>query len=86
MPEASPTSTNDGQAGDGPAERPAAARSKPLAPTFGTAVGAAMLGLEQALRREPPAQVVAAEHVPERAQIGVGGGLIIEIPEPPERR
>ena len=39
-----------------------------------------MLGLDQAIRREPPAQVVAAEHQPERSIIGGDGDLVIEIP------
>ena len=44
-----------------------------------SALGSAMLGLDQALRREPPAQVVAAEHQPQRSLPG-DDDLIIEIP------
>ena len=49
---------------------------------FGTAIGAAMMGFEQAFRREPPAEVMAAEHVPERGSIGLDGDLVIGFPEP----
>ena len=49
---------------------------------FGTAIGAAMMGFEQALRREPPAEVMAAEHMPERGSIGLDGDLVIDFPEP----
>ena len=49
--------------------------------SFGTAMGAAMLGFEQALRREPPAQILAAEHMPERDHSGDGRGFVIEFPE-----
>jgi len=59
------------------------AATEPLGMTFGTAVGAAMLGLEQALRSEPPAEVIAAEHAPERGRTGNDAGLIIDIPELP---
>jgi hypothetical protein len=41
-----------------------------------------MLGFEEALRREPPAQVMAAEHAPERGRIAADGGLLIDIPDP----
>ena len=49
--------------------------------TFGTSLGSAMLGFEQALRREPPAEVLAAEHVPERDYSGAGTPVIIEFPD-----
>ena len=49
---------------------------------FGTALGAAMLGFEQALRNEPPAEILAAEHMPERGGSADDGGLVIEIPDP----
>jgi len=49
---------------------------------FGTAIGAAMMGFEQALRREPPAEVIAAAHTPERGSIGRDGDLVIRFPEP----
>ncbi len=39
---------------------------------FGAAIGAAMMGFEQALRREPPAEVMAAEHMPSRGSVGLG--------------
>ena len=48
--------------------------------SFGTAVGAAMLGFEQALRNEPPAEILAAEHAPERDYSGDGRGFVIEFP------
>jgi len=48
-----------------------------------SALGAAMLGLDQAIRREPPAQVVAADHQPERSLAG-DDTVIIEIPEATE--
>ena len=56
--------------------------------SFGTAAGAAMLGFEQALRSEPPPEIQAAEHVPERGLSGEGDGLRIEFPEdlPRQRR
>jgi hypothetical protein len=55
--------------------------------SFGTAVGAAMLGFEQALRREPPPEVLAAEHVPERGHVTCDGDEVtIEFPDPVERR
>ncbi len=58
--------------------------------TMGSAAGAAMLGFEQAIRSEPPAQIMAAEHMPQRGAVGLGGqagDLVIEIPEPtPPRR
>lgn len=53
---------------------------------FGTAVGAAMLGFEQALRSEPPPEIQAAEHVPERGLGGSNEGLVIEFPEDAPRR
>ena len=49
---------------------------------FGTALGAAMLGFEQALRNEPPAEILAAEHMPEPGRSGDQGDLVIEFPEP----
>lgn len=45
-----------------------------------SALGAAMLGLDQAIRRAPPAQVVAAEHQPGRSFAGDDGDFIIVIP------
>jgi len=54
--------------------------------SFGTAVGAAMLGFEQALRSGPPPEVLAAEHIPERGYSGdASGDLVIVIPESPAR-
>jgi hypothetical protein len=49
---------------------------------FGTAIGAAMMGFEQAFRGDPPAEVMAAEHMPERGSIGLDGDLVIGFPEP----
>jgi hypothetical protein len=61
--------------------------SRPLRSTFGTAVGAAMMGFEQAMRSEPPAEVMAAEHAPELGQSGEDSGIVIVIPDPlPPRR
>jgi len=57
------------------------AGSPSLGNTFGAAVGGAMLGLELALNRQPPAEVVAAEHQPERGLIDADGRLVIEIPD-----
>ena len=53
--------------------------------SFGTAVGSAMLGFEQALRSEPPPEIQAAEHVPERSLGGSAEGLVIEFPADLER-
>ncbi len=41
-----------------------------------------MLGLEQALRDEPPAQILAAEHMPARGSSGQDDDLVIEFPDP----
>jgi hypothetical protein len=55
--------------------------------SFGTAVGAAMLGFEQALRREPPPEVLAAEHMPEREHVADDrDDVVIEFPDPIERQ
>jgi hypothetical protein len=51
--------------------------------SFGTAVGAAMLGFEQALRDGPPPQIQAAEHLPDRRTTSGEDGLVIEFPGPP---
>jgi hypothetical protein len=40
-----------------------------------------MLGLEQALRSQPPAQVLAWEHRPVRGSIAAGGGIALEFPD-----
>jgi hypothetical protein len=74
-PEGAPESPETHEPPGPPAPRPA-----PLSSTFGTAVGAAMLGFEQAFRDLPPAQVMAAEHAPRRGEIGEDGDLVIEIP------
>ena len=72
---------------DGPVELDEPVETMSLKTTFGTAAGAAMLGFEQALRREPPAEVLAAEHMPERDQVTSGDGeLIIDLPGPIEPR
>ena len=47
----------------------------------GSAVGAAMLGFEQALRSEPPPEILAGEHIPERGHSGTDDGIIIEFPD-----
>jgi hypothetical protein len=57
------------------------ARSRPLQTTFGTAIGAAMLGFEQALRSEPPAEVMAAEHAPELGRCGEDGAVLVVFPD-----
>lgn len=51
--------------------------------SFGTAMGAAMLGPEQALRDGPPPQIQAAEHVPDRRTVSGEGGLRIDFPDSP---
>jgi hypothetical protein len=57
----------------------------PSQPTLGgrmtAAVGTAMLGLEHAMRREPPAEVVVSEHQPERGLSGADPDLLIEFPD-----
>ena len=72
--------TGDEQPTTSEAQEPA---TKPLTMknTFGTALGSAMLGFEQALRREPPAEILAAEHMPERGHSGDGSKIGIEFPE-----
>ena len=57
--------------------------TKPLSMkgSFGTAVGAAMLGFEQALRKEPPHETVAAEHTPDQRQVGGQDGFVIAFPD-----
>ena len=44
-------------------------------------VGTAMLGLEHAMRREPPAEVIVREHQPERGLSGADTDLVLEFPE-----
>jgi hypothetical protein len=60
--------------------------SRPLSMkgAFGTAVGSAMLGFEQALRDQPPAEVVVAEHTPDRRPAGGSDDLEIRFPERPD--
>jgi hypothetical protein len=48
--------------------------------SFGTTLGSAMLGFEQALRSEPPPEVLAAEHMPERGYSGDGNTVHIGFP------
>jgi hypothetical protein len=48
---------------------------------IGAAIGTAMLGLEQALRREPPAEVVVRAHQPVRGLAGRDGELVIHFPD-----
>ena len=57
-----------------------------MAGSFGTAVGSAMLGLDMALRSEPPPQILAGEHIPERGGFGLDDDLVIEFPEPSSGR
>jgi len=56
-----------------------------LSNSWGTAMGAAMLGFEQALRSEPPPETTAAEQVPERGYSGEGTDVVIDFPDPIER-
>ena len=73
-----------------PAERTPEATPEPadepltLKGSFGTAVGAAMLGLEQALRDGPPPQVRAVEHTPDQRALRGCTELFIEFPEAAE--
>jgi len=74
-----------GSGEDAPGAIPAEKEPDELAPlefpgSFGAAAGAAMLGFEQALRSEPPPQIQAGEHVPERGLSG-DTDLVIEFPE-----
>jgi hypothetical protein len=71
---------------DGPVELDGPVETMSMKDSFGTAVGSAMLGFEQALRNEPPAETLAAEHMPERDQISGDDGTTIIWPEPVERR
>ena len=71
---------------DGPVELDEPVEQMTLRDSFGTAMGAAMLGFEQALRSGPPPEVLAAEHIPERDQVAGDDDTIIEFPEPIERR
>jgi hypothetical protein len=58
--------------------------TKPLSTkgSFGTAVGAAMLGFEQALRDGPPPQIQAAERTPDQSQVTGTADVVIDFPEP----
>jgi hypothetical protein len=69
--------------GEAEAVLPAEAPAKPMSMkgSFGTAVGSAMLGFEQALRDLPPAETLAAEHAPERGRSGDGHDFVIHFPE-----
>ena len=51
--------------------------------SFGTAIGAAMLGLEQALRSQPPPQVMAVRHAPIRGLSGQDDGPVLVFPDEP---
>ena len=44
-----------------------------------------MLGFEQALRSEPPPEILASEHVPERGLSGADDAMVIEFPHEDER-
>ena len=75
------------ETGEGPVELDEPVEQMSMKDSFGTAVGAAMLGFENALRKGPPPETLAAEHVPERGEISGGDGeLLIQFPEPMERR
>ncbi len=79
-----------GSGRDGPATADRPEEPESIAPlefpgSFGTAVGAAMLGFEQALRSEPPPEILAGEHVPERGLGGQDADLVIEFPDDLER-
>jgi hypothetical protein len=52
-----------------------------LTTTFASAIGSSMLGLEQALRSQPPAQVLAWEHRPVRGSVAGDGGIALEFPD-----
>lgn len=70
--------------GSAPSAADAADRAAPaldMRNTWGTAVGAAMLGFEQALRKGPPPETVAAEHVPERGSPGLDQGRVLVFPD-----
>ncbi len=74
--------------GDGPAEVDPDEPSAPaldMRHSWGTAVGAAMLGFEQALRTEPPPETVAAEQVPERGSHGLDQDTVLVFPDEAER-
>ena len=45
--------------------------------SYGTAIGAAMLGLEQALRSQPPPEVLAVEHAPARGLSGQDEDIVL---------
>jgi hypothetical protein len=70
----------------GAAEEPAIERLEQT-PTFGsgiaTAVGAAMLGLEEALRSQPPPEVMAAQHRTVRGLSGQDQELVLVLPDDP---
>jgi hypothetical protein len=57
-------------------------RPDALVVPLGAAIGAAMIGFEQALRRQPPAEIMAAEHMPSRGSIGLDSDLVIDFPGP----
>ena len=42
-----------------------------------------MLGFEQALRSQPPPEVMAVEHRPIRGHSGQGGELVLVFPDDP---
>lgn len=82
-----PRISHSDEADEGPVELDEPVETMSLRNSLGTAVGAAMLGFEQALRKEPPAEVLAAEHMPERDRVTSGEGeLVLEFPAPIERK
>jgi hypothetical protein len=68
-------------------EGPGAGETPTAKPTLGSrmaaAVGTAMLGLEQAMHREPPAEVVVREHQPERDLSSRDGDFTVGFPDEP---
>ncbi len=70
-------------AADEPSRRDDEQEAPPLTTkgSFGTALGASMLGLEQALRDGPPPQIQAVEHTPDRRADSGDSDLVIHFPE-----
>ena len=70
---------------DGPTDALVPGSERRDGPSSGTsvasAIGTAMLGLEQAMRREPPAEVIVREHQPERGHSGADGDFDIVFPD-----
>jgi hypothetical protein len=79
----------DAETSDDPADPPAATPDGRDRASVGSRaasmVGTAMLGLEQAMRREPPAEVVVHEHQPARGLSGADGDYELVFPDDPSR-